>query len=107
MGSGYGSSGGCASDLVGGDQLALVVAGAGADGENFALARLFLGGVGNDDAAGGLLVFLDPADRDTVMQRPEFHGIFPWFGLCLVLLALPCGECQLVARKSTRLNSSH
>ena len=42
------------------DDLAALVAGAGADGDDLALHRLFLGGVGNDDAAGGLGVFLEP-----------------------------------------------
>src|SRR5690349_14872331 len=54
--------------------LALVVLGAAADGDDFAFLRLFLGGVGNDDPAGGLLVGLDSADEDAVMKRPESHG---------------------------------
>ena len=37
---------------VDGDELARLVAAAGADGDNLALRGLFLGGVGNDDAAG-------------------------------------------------------
>jgi hypothetical protein len=53
--------------------LAVFVAGAGADGDDFAFLRLFLGGVGNDDPAGGLFLGLDPADEHAVMKRPETH----------------------------------
>src|SRR5207247_7445262 len=42
--------------------LAFVGASSGADGDHFAFLRLFLGGVGNDDPARGLLLGLDPAD---------------------------------------------
>src|SRR6188474_3942689 len=38
------------------DQLAGLVAAPRADGDHFALRGLFIGGVGNDDAAGGLLL---------------------------------------------------
>ena len=41
------------------DELAGLVAAAGADGDDFALLRLFLGGVGDDDAARGLLFGID------------------------------------------------
>jgi hypothetical protein len=41
----------------------------------FALHRLFLGSVGNDDAAGGLGVFLQAANNDAIMKRTELHGI--------------------------------
>src|SRR3546814_19344428 len=75
----------CSSDLhhiadlhVRRDGLALFVAGAGPDGDHFALARLLLGSVWDDDAASGLLVLFDPADHDAVMPRPEFPGIFLW-----------------------------
>ena len=57
------------------NDLAALVAGAGADGDDLALHRLFLGGIGNDDAAGGLGVFLDAAHDDAVMQRAELHGL--------------------------------
>src|SRR5438270_3673492 len=46
--------------------LALVGLGAAADGDDFALLRLFLRGIGNDDPAGGLFIGLDAADEDTV-----------------------------------------
>lgn len=47
---------------------------AGADGDDFAFLRLFLGGVGNDDPALGLLLAFEATDNDPVVQRPEFHG---------------------------------
>src|SRR5215831_19957021 len=49
------------------DQLAGLVAAAGADGDHFALGGLFLGRVGNDDAASGLLLGLDTLDHDAVV----------------------------------------
>ena len=57
------------------DELAGLVAAAGADGDDFALRGLFLGGVGNDDAAGGLLLGIDALDDDAVVKRAELHGI--------------------------------
>ena len=58
-----------------GDELAALVAGAGADGDDLALLRLLLGGVGNDDAALGLLFAFDAADDDAVVQRTELHEL--------------------------------
>ena len=49
-------------------------AGAGADGDDFAFLRLFLGGVGDDDAALGLLFALDATNDHPVVQRTEFHA---------------------------------
>ena len=54
-----------------GMQLAALVAGARADGDDLALLRLLLGGVGDDDAALGLLFGLDALDDDAVVQRTE------------------------------------
>src|SRR5437868_10916660 len=54
--------------------LALFGLGASTDGDDFALLRLFLGGIGNDDPARGLLLGLDTADEDSVMKRPETHS---------------------------------
>src|SRR5690606_24977593 len=62
----------------GGDQLARVLAGAFADGDDFTLGRLFLGGVGDDQTALGLLFTLNAADEHAVVQRRELHGIAPW-----------------------------
>src|SRR6516165_9203512 len=61
------------SDLdVDRDQLAVFVPAAGADRRHFALGGLFLGGVGNDDAALGLFFGVDTPDHDAVMQRTKF-----------------------------------
>src|SRR5215469_8503048 len=54
------------------DQLAGLVAAAGADCRDLALRRLFPGRVGDDDAALGLLFGVDTLDHDAVMQRTEF-----------------------------------
>ena len=35
---------------------------------------LFLGGIGNDDATGGLVIGLDALDDDAVVKRAELHG---------------------------------
>src|SRR5215217_8426931 len=56
-------------------QLALVVERAGADGDHLALLRLLLGGVGDDDAAGRLLLRRDAADQDAVVQGTEVHAV--------------------------------
>src|SRR6202035_1586747 len=53
------------------DQFAAFVAPAGADRRDFALRGLFLGGVGNDDAALGLFLGVETFDHDTVMQRTK------------------------------------
>ena len=81
-----------------GDELAALVAGAGADGDDLAFLRLLLGGVGDDDAALGLLLAFDAADDDAVMQRTEFHELplvlIGGLGrLRSTLLAHPRGEC--------------
>ena len=59
-----------------GDDLPLSVASAGTDGDDLALHRLFLSGIGNDDAAARLLFGGKPADHDPIMQRTKFHWIF-------------------------------
>ena len=61
-------------------QLTLLVGGARADGHDLALLGLFLGGVGNDDAAGGPIFGLDPANDHAVVQRAEFHWLCPLVG---------------------------
>ena len=58
-----------------GRQLAGLVAPAGADGDDFALLGLLLGGVGNDDAALRLFLAFEAADDDAVMQGTEFHDL--------------------------------
>src|SRR4029078_2173515 len=54
------------------DQLAGLVAAARTDGGDFALRGLFLGAVGDDNAALGLLFGVDTLDHDAIMQRTEF-----------------------------------
>jgi hypothetical protein len=49
--------------------LASLIPGARAGGNDLALLRLLLGGVWNDDPAFGLLLGVDAADDYTVMQR--------------------------------------
>jgi hypothetical protein len=56
------------------DELAALVAAARADGDDFALHRLLLGGVRNDDATLGLGVFFNPLDDNAVVQRTELHA---------------------------------
>src|SRR5262249_18047845 len=54
------------------DQLAGFVAAAGANRNDLALGGLFLGGVGNDDAAGGFGI--NALDDDAIVKWTEFHG---------------------------------
>src|SRR5438552_17988140 len=42
--------------------------------DHLALLGLLLGGIGDDDAARGLVFLLDPTDQDAVLQRTEFHS---------------------------------
>src|SRR5215471_16315634 len=53
---------------VQGLELAVLAPAAGADGDHLALHGLLLGGVRNDDPAGGLLLLLQAADQDAIMQ---------------------------------------
>src|SRR5712692_7016789 len=56
---------------VGRNDLAALVAAAGADGDDLALRRLLLGGVGNDDAALRFLLGIDAPHDHAVVQRTE------------------------------------
>src|SRR3546814_11155990 len=56
------------------DDIALFVSGAAADRDDFALHRLFLRRVGNDDAAGGPVGILDASNGHTIVKRPEQIG---------------------------------
>src|SRR5215468_4002279 len=47
-----------------------------AHGNDLALDRLLFGGVGNDDAALGALLFLHALDQDAVLQWPNLHREF-------------------------------
>jgi hypothetical protein len=57
--------------------LAVLVAGAGADGDDLAFHRLFLCGVGDEDAAGSLRLWLDTTDQNAVLQWTQFHEWSP------------------------------
>src|SRR5579883_1636499 len=60
---------------VDGDQLAALIAAAGADRDNLALRRLFLGSIRNDDAAGGAFLGIDALDDDAIVKRTKFHDL--------------------------------
>src|SRR6266850_2186284 len=47
------------------------------DSDHFALDGLFLCGVGDDDAALGLLFLLHALHDHAILQRPNLHGVFP------------------------------
>src|SRR3954449_2090127 len=76
--------------------LAILVVAALANGDDLALLGLFLGGVGEDDAAGGRLLLLDCPHDQAIAQGLELHvqmtsvrGVVPDFEL-----ALDGAECQ-------------
>ena len=50
-----------------GNELAGLVAATRADGDDFTLRRLLLGGVGNDDAPGGLRFGVNTLDNNAVV----------------------------------------
>src|SRR5271163_3704806 len=59
-------------------KFASLVACAGSDRNDLALLRLLLDGIGNYDSAFRLLLALNSADDDAVVQWTEFHeGSFP------------------------------
>src|SRR5205814_1960483 len=55
--------------------LAIIFGLAVADGDDLALLRLFLGGVGNDDPADFLLAFFKALNNDSVVQRSDVHAL--------------------------------
>jgi hypothetical protein len=57
----------------------MVVESAGTNSDDFAFLRLLLDSVGNNDAAGGLLIFLDTADHNAVSKWAEFHNDFSYW----------------------------
>src|SRR5580700_5024029 len=57
------------------DQLAVLVTATGTDADDLALRRLLLGGVGDDDAAGGHRFGIDTLDNNAVVKRAEFHAL--------------------------------
>src|SRR5271157_3680464 len=58
-------------------QLAILVAYAGADGDDFAFRGLFLRRIRDQDAASGFNFWLDTADQDAVLQWTQFHRRSP------------------------------
>src|SRR6185369_4816514 len=60
---------------VDGNELAGFVAATGANGDDFTLGRLLLGGVGNDDASGRLRLGVDALDDNAVVKRTKLHGV--------------------------------
>src|SRR6201994_1386069 len=70
------------------DQLAGLVAATRADGDDFALRGLFLGSVGDDDAASSLLFGVDALDHDAVVKRTEFHAVLLRSCNCLEFLGV-------------------
>src|ERR1043166_6149613 len=77
---------------IDGNELAGLVASAGADGDDFALARLLPGVVGDDDAGRGLALGLDTLDDDAIMQGAKFHRS----------LLVGCRQVLAVARSARR-----
>src|SRR5438552_1327556 len=45
-----------------------------ADGDDLTLLRFLLGGIGDDDAAGGLFLGIDAPDDDAIVKRAESHA---------------------------------
>src|SRR5262249_36539713 len=56
------------------NQFARLVTATRTDGDDFALLRFLLGGVGNNDSACRLLVGIDALNDNTVMKRTKLHG---------------------------------
>src|SRR5438876_4490495 len=83
------------------DQLAGLVAAARADGGDFALRGLFLGGIRNDDAALGFFFGVDTLDHDAVVQGTEFgfsHDVSSWRLRFSGLVHRTCVECGPVPK---------
>ena len=62
---------------IDGNDLAGLVAAAWADGDDLALGGFLLSCIGNDDAAGRLLLGINAPDDNTVVKRAKLHGILP------------------------------
>src|SRR5690606_2626285 len=79
---------------VQGDELALIVFLALADGHDLALVGLLGRRVGNDDAPCGPALLFDALDDHAVMQRTDFHADLPFKTLC------PTMGCAAFSRNS-------
>src|SRR5271157_2986053 len=86
------------------NELAGFVAATRADGDDLALRRLLLGGVGDDDATGGLRLGINTLDNDAVVKRAKFHDVLLWFQRVsrlqrlIVISKARCGSEILAAR---------
>src|SRR5215204_208785 len=69
------------------NELAGFVAATRANSDDFALGRLLLGGVGNDDASGRLRLGVDALDDYAVVKRTKLHGILHKFLVRLIFLS--------------------
>src|SRR5215469_14151860 len=58
-------------------EFAVIVSSARPRSNDFAFHRLFLGGIGDDDATCRLLLLLDATDENAILQRSKFHGLLP------------------------------
>src|SRR5262249_21542707 len=56
------------------DELAALIATAGADSNDLPFLRFFLCSIRNDDAATRLLFSFNPLDDDAIVKWTEFHG---------------------------------
>src|SRR5262249_44021723 len=59
------------------DQLAFLVPLAGADGDHLRLDRLLLGGVGDEEAPGGLGLLIEALHQNSIVQRTDLHEPLP------------------------------
>src|SRR5881396_1468509 len=66
---------------VDGAHFPILVLLAGAHREHFALVGLLGGGVGDDDSRRGLTLLFEALDDHAIVQRTQFHGFTPQFGL--------------------------
>ena len=62
---------------VEGMDLTAFIAGAGAGRDDLAFLRLFLGGIGNDDAALGFCFFFDAFDENAIAKRTKRPIVSP------------------------------
>ena len=76
------------------ENLAFVVGLALADGDDFALLGLFLGGVRDDDAAPDGFAFFDAANQDAVVKRRKAGS----YGSCCGAIALLLLRARVTSR---------
>src|SRR6185369_7644581 len=92
------------------NELATLVAAAGADSNHFAFLRLLLGGIRDDDPAFGFLFGVDAANDDAIVKRSKLgfgHGLPRGANARLMnrkcryisILALNIRECQTLHGK--------